>query len=106
MSIETTAEAVTWQGALAYISTALFGVLWWVVRGYAKDVKTLRERCVTREELAAAIAASDARALVETQRQMNMHESNVENFREIRRVLEGVNQKLFDLAKERGYEPR
>jgi hypothetical protein len=98
VSIESTAEALTWQSALAYITTPLFGVFWWVVRGYAKDVKMLKEHAVTRKELAEALAASDARALVETQRQMQMHSSTVEALREIRGQLEGVNLKLFNLA--------
>ncbi len=92
---------LTLSGALPYITTSLCGVLWWIFRGYVRDVKALKEHAVTRKELADALAATDARALAETQRQLSMHTSTMESLREIRLQLEGVNSKLFDLAREK-----
>lgn len=87
------------QGWLAYICGGLLGVLWWVVRGYAKDLKKVKESYVTKDELAAAIAAADARTLLFEERQLAMHTQNTDNFRELRLQLESANTKLFELAK-------
>jgi hypothetical protein len=87
------------QSWLAYICSALVGVFWWIVRGYAKDLKTVKESYVTRKELAEALRVAEARTLLFEERQLAMHTQNTANFRELRLQLESANTKLFDLAK-------
>lgn len=87
------------QNWATWLVGLLTAALLWVVRGYAADVKHIKGNYVTRKDLAEALAASDARALQYDLRQTSMHEANTRNFSELRSQLEGVNTKLFELAK-------
>jgi hypothetical protein len=81
---------------------ALAGVCLWLFRKHDKKLDSIGDTYVTRKELADAIAVvmaaiQKANDTHDTMVRL-MHSDNSRNFDALRTELQGVNNKLFDLA--------
>lgn len=74
------------------VLSALVGICMFFIRGYVKKVDTIGANYVTRAQLTETFAEHDKRVSA-------MHTDNTNNFRELRQQLDGINSKLFDLAR-------
>lgn len=85
-----------------YIIGGMVAALMWVVRGYAVDVKKLKENYMSRDETMAALAthqASTTAAFATLQASVDArHIENTANFRELRLRLDTLNDTMLKVA--------
>ena len=94
------------QSWFGYLTGAMVAFVLWVVRGYASDLKTVKEKYISREEFEKHLAKLQAefsaalltRDTAAGARMDVMHSDNGRNFDRLAGCLDAVNTKLFDLS--------
>lgn len=80
---------------LNYVVLGVGGFLWWLIRGYVRDVKELRESHMPRAEIVKALA--DQQHTFATL--LSNHQTGSDaNFREVRARLDTLNDTLLKVA--------
>lgn len=78
------------------------GFMWWLVRGYVRDVKELRETHMSRAEVMAVIANQETKfaAMIEaTSTIIAANQTSTDhNFRELRARLDTLNETILKVA--------